>query len=103
MSFCAQVELIIDKPLLAPEYLGFNEGLIDTSFTSERYLPNLLVEIGFFKSKGEVRRNRPDLVITLDKPDMLEIKVGKKMLWILVGLTEEDYNEYEEQEKLIID
>lgn len=99
MSSCSQAEIVIDKPLLSPEYLGFNDGTARTLFTSKRYLPELLVEIGFFKSKGEVRRNRPDLDKTLDKPDMLEIKIGKRWLWILVGLTEEDYKTYEETEK----
>lgn len=98
------VEVIIDKPLLKPQELGFNDGTIPSSlFTNERYLPNILVQIGFFKSKGEIRKNRPDLVITLDKLDMLEFKIGKKIVWILVGLTDEDYVKYELEEAKHLD
>jgi len=101
MGFCTQTEIVIDKPLLEPEKLGFNDGTISTLFTSERYLPKLLVDIGFFKSNSEVRKNRPDLVKELNTLDMLEIKIGKKIVWILVGLTKENYKKYEENEQTI--
>lgn len=56
-----------------------------TLFTEERFLPRLLVEAGIVKSVNEVRRNKPELVVTLDKVDYLEIKWGKKRLYIGVG------------------
>lgn len=37
------------------------------------------------KSINEVRRNKTDLVKILDTPDFLEIKWGKKRLFIQVG------------------
>lgn len=54
-------------------------------YTEETFLPRILVEIGFFKSNSEVRRNRPDLVLELSKIDFIFIKVGKKHLCITVG------------------
>ncbi len=84
--------IVIGKPLVSPKEMfsnGFEEDwkkeLDKTYFTNERYLPKILKEIGFTKSTSEVRRNRKDLCITLDKLDFLEIKLGKKKLWVLVG------------------
>lgn len=56
-----------------------------TLFTETRFLPAVMKEAGLVASTGEVRRNRKDLVITLDKPDCLNIKWGKKRLFIVVG------------------
>lgn len=56
-----------------------------TLFTETRFLPAVMKEAGIVASTGEVRRNRDDLVITLDKPDCLDIKWGKKRLFIVVG------------------
>lgn len=64
-------------------------------FTEERFLPNILVEIGFFKSNSEVRKNRPDLFMELDRLDFMHIKVGKKHLWLTVGgKVETDYQRH---------
>lgn len=57
----------------------------DTLFTEERFLPAVLVEAGVSSSRSEVRRNRPDLCITLDKPDCLTIKFGKNFVFVVVG------------------
>lgn len=57
----------------------------NTLFTTERFLPRILVECGIVKSANEVRKNKPDLVKTLDTPDFLEIKWGKKRVFIQVG------------------
>ena len=56
-----------------------------TIFTNQRFLPTLLKEAGIAPSTNEVRRNRPDLVVTLDKPDCFWVKWGKKKLYIVVG------------------
>lgn len=56
-----------------------------TIFTEERFLPKILVDLGVVKSTSEVKRNKPELFKTLDKPDFLEIKWGKRKLWILAG------------------
>lgn len=58
-----------------------------TYHTEERFLPRILVDIGIYPSVSEIRRNKPELMITLDSPDFLDgIKVSKKRkLWILVG------------------
>lgn len=54
-------------------------------YTNERFLPNILTEIGFFKSNSDVRKNRPDLFTELKELDFLHIWVGKKHLWLTVG------------------
>ena len=57
-----------------------------TIFTNERYLPNILVQLGIYPSISEIRRNKPELMIRLDKIDFINIKPKKKHpLWIVVG------------------
>lgn len=58
-----------------------------TYYTDERFLPRILVDTGIYPSISEIRRNKPELMITLDKLDFLDnLKVSKKRrLWILVG------------------
>lgn len=57
-----------------------------TMFTTETYLPKIMVESGVVKSISEVKRNKPQYNITLNKQDFIEIKWGKRKLWICVGL-----------------
>lgn len=84
--------VVIGKPLLdIRQVLAFdnedweqNEKPV-TLFTETRFLPAVMKEAGLVASTGEVRRNRKGLVITLDKPDCLNIKWGKKRLFIVVG------------------
>jgi hypothetical protein len=85
--------IVIGNPIVAPEsLLAFNINDWDrrerelTEFDTERFLPKLLVKYGFTPSTSEVKRNRPDLWKTLDKIDCEEIKIGKKKLFIVVGL-----------------
>ena len=56
-----------------------------TLFTYERYLPKILVDCGLVKSTSEVKRNKPQYDIVLNNKDFLEIRWGKKKLWICVG------------------
>ena len=74
-------EIIIGKPLVTVNEIGFNNPI----YSDERYLPNLLISLGLFKSKSQIKKNRPDLMLSLDKLDFMEIKIGKSYLWILVG------------------
>ena len=55
-----------------------------TYFTEE---PRILVDIGIYPSISEIRRNKPQLVVTLDHLDFIdEVKVSKKRkLWIVIG------------------
>ena len=85
--------IVIDSPMVNPSTIfAYNNTdweeneKLKTCYTSERYLPKILKEIGFVKSTSEVKRNKPKLCISLDKPDFLEIKWGKKKCWILVGV-----------------
>ena len=96
--------LISPKDLFAKDESDWEENEKDkTLFTSERFLPNLLVEIGIAKSKNEVRRNRPDLVRTLYDVDFETIKWGKKFVFIAVGdkkeIIEQRIKKIEEEEK----
>ena len=86
--------VVIGNPLCPPqELLALNEAdwkeneKEKTLFTSERFLPRILVSLGIFPSISEVRRNKPELCITLDKVDFLDkFKVTKKnFLWIVIG------------------
>lgn len=58
-----------------------------TYFTEERFLPRILVNIGIYPSVNEIKRNKPELMITLGKFDFIDcLKVSKKRkVWILVG------------------
>ena len=64
-----------------------NNEIEKTYYTNERFLPKILVELGIYPSISEIRRNKPNLMISLDYIDFLDnFKVSKKRrLWILVG------------------
>ena len=51
-----------------------NSDIKDTLFTDERDLPTLMVMSGMVKSKSEVRRNKPQLCVKLNKLDYIMIK-----------------------------
>ena len=86
--------IVIGKPIVEP-YIMFATDEDDwikfekekTYYTDERFLPRILVDIGIYPSVSEIRRNKPDLMISLDKLDFINnLKVSKKRrLWILVG------------------
>lgn len=86
--------IVIGKPICTPKSM-FAKDLDDwetvekekTYFTDERYLPRILVDLGFYPSISEIRRNKPELMINLNKIDFIdELKVKKKRkIWILVG------------------
>ena len=84
--------VVIGKPivnietLLATDKKDWEENeKKNTLFTETRFLPAIMKEAGIVQSTGEVRRNKPELMITLDKPDCINIKWGKKFLYIVVG------------------
>jgi len=76
--------IVIGTPLVDLKLLGIEDDEI-TVFETERFLPKLLKEYGLFKSTSQIRKNRPDLFIELDKIDFIELKIGHKRLWIIVG------------------
>lgn len=84
MSLPQLATVVIGKPLVSLETLGFTEDEV-TLYTNERFLPKILVQLGWFSSISDVRRNRNDLVVNCDKPDFQKIKIGKKVLWLIVG------------------
>ena len=85
--------VVIGKPLVPVEELFalnkedyINNEKEKTYFTEERYLPRILVNIEIYPSTSEVRKNKTNLNITLDKIDFIEIKVSKKRkLYIAIG------------------
>lgn len=86
--------IVIGTPIVNPESM-FSSSEDDwntaekekTYYTDERFLPRILVELGIYPSTSEVRRNKPELVKSLDSIDFIDsLKVSKKRkLWILVG------------------
>ena len=86
------LNVVIGKPLVSAEsLLALNQ--VDwecvereqTMFTETRYLPAIMKEAGIVSSTNEVRKNKPEYNITLEKPDCLMIKWGKKFLFVVVG------------------
>jgi hypothetical protein len=84
--------VVVGKPLVEPaSLLALDERdweeneKKNTLFTETRFLPAIMKEAGIVQSTGEVRRNKPELCVTLDKPDCMNIKWGKKFLYIVVG------------------
>lgn len=83
--------IVIGNPVCEPWHMfcktpeEWEDTKTDVMFTSERFLPKLMVNAGIVKSVSEVRRNKPELVRTLDKPDFLEISWGKSKMFIQVG------------------
>lgn len=84
--------IIIGKPLVEPwtlisssqeEFEKFDKR--DTLFTEERFLPAAMVEAGIVKSRGEVKRNKPELCVAVDSPDCFWIKWGKQRIFVVVG------------------
>lgn len=86
--------IVIGKPISSPELMfGYdsddwiNNELEKTYYTKERFLPRILVDLGFYPSISEIRKNKPELMITLNDIDFVNgIKVKKKRwIWVLVG------------------
>lgn len=86
--------IVIGKPIVEPSAVfsidedDWNRTEKDkTYYTDERFLPRILVDIGIYPSVNEIRRNKPELMIILDKLDFLDnLRVSKKRrLWILIG------------------
>lgn len=86
------LNVVIGKPLVDPKTLLVLDDLDwknneqpQTLFTETKYLPAVMKEAGVVQSTSEVRKNRPDLNISLENPDCLWVKWGKKRLYVIVG------------------
>lgn len=86
------LNVVIGKPLVDPKTLlalddldWKNNEQPQTLFTETRYLPAVMKEAGVVQSTSEFRKNRPDLNISLENPDCLWVKWGKKRLYVIVG------------------
>lgn len=84
--------IVVGKPIVSPVDI-FARNVEDweklerdkTMWTEERSLANILKDLGIVKSISEVRRNKPQLCVKLEKLDFMEVKWGKRRLYILVG------------------
>ncbi len=83
--------IVIGEPLVSLDVLLGDENNPSYNWEEitvkdeERFLPKLLVKYGFSSSIRELKRNRKDLFVVLEKTDFLEIKLGRKKVWIVVG------------------
>lgn len=84
--------VVVGTPLIEPMKLlaknkddWINNEHKYTLFTNTRYLPLIMKEAGIVNSTGEVKRNKPELCVYLNKVDCIEIKWGKKFLYIIIG------------------
>ena len=86
--------IVIGKPIVEPSTMfatdedDWNTAEKEkTSYPDDRFLPRILVDIGIYPSVNEIRRNKPELMISLYKLDFIDnLKASKKRrLWILVG------------------
>lgn len=86
--------IVIGKPIAVPSlmFAADNRDWIEnesekTYCTEERYLPRILVDLGIYPSINEIRRNKPELMINMNKIDFIDgLKIKKKRwVWILVG------------------
>ena len=86
--------VVIGKPIAEPQQIFASDendwNRIEqekTYYTNERFLPRILVELGIYPSISEIRRNKPNLMVSLDNVDFIDnLKVSRKRrLWILVG------------------
>ena len=84
--------IVVGKPIVEPADI-FAKNMEDweqvekekTIWTEERSLAVILKDLGVVKSVSEVRRNKPQLCIKLETLDYMEIKWGKRKLFVLVG------------------
>lgn len=84
--------VVIGTPIIEPEKLiALDDKDWETNekektlFTDIRFLPAIMKEAGIVNSTSEVRKNKPELMVTLNELDCLWIKWGKKFLYIIVG------------------
>ena len=71
--------IVIGKPIVEPSAMFASDEddwerteKEKTYYTDERFLPRILVDIGIYPSVNEIRRNKPELMISLDKLDFID-------------------------------
>ena len=75
------MDIVIGKPLIPLDELGIEEPYV----TQERNLAKIFVNLKVFPSLSQVRKNRPDLCVELNDIDCLDIKIGKRKYYVVVG------------------
>lgn len=78
---------IVDvSSLLATDNKDWEENEKKTTlFTETRWLPAIMKDAGIVQSTSEIRRNKPELCIELNELDCMNVKWGKKSVFIIVG------------------
>lgn len=107
--------IVIGRPISSPESMFStddkdwkNNESEKTYYTEERFLPRILVDIGVYPSVSEIRRNKSELMINLDKVDFIDkLKVKKNDgfgYWLVrmennimkpIVLVNEDWSQYQ--------
>jgi hypothetical protein len=84
--------VIIGELLVSPDQLfagdesdWTNNEIQKTLFTTDRFLPKIMVDCGIVKSISEVKRNQPKFCVTLDKVDFIRVKWGKDNIYVAIG------------------
>lgn len=86
--------IVIGTPIVSPKSMFASSdddwNAIEkekTYYTNERFLPRILVDLGLYPSINEIRRNKPELIKSLNNLDFIDgLRVKKKRkFWILVG------------------
>ena len=86
--------IVIDTPIVSPKSMFASSdndwNAIEkekTYYTNERFLPRILVDLGLYPSINEIRRNKPELIKSLNNLDFINgLRVKKKRkFWILIG------------------
>lgn len=77
--------IIIGKPLISLQEFGLDCCPQNTLWTSDRFLPNALVDLGIIESKAEVRKNRKELIKNCEKADWFTLKFGHRIVDVVVG------------------
>lgn len=80
--------LVAAKEILSIDGEDWLEQEPKTIFTNERFLPKILVMLEMFKSNSDVKRNRPELFVNLETVGCMELKIGRRRLYIVVGESE---------------
>jgi hypothetical protein len=80
-DFCG----VVIGPLQPEQYMLLDDFRIPIhSYTAERFLPRLLVSVDYAPSVSEVKRNRPDLIRWYRKQGFDVVRLGKKVLYVVV-------------------
>jgi len=77
--------IVVGEPLVSLKSLGITDKELTVYEDQEVFIPRILKKYGFFKSTGEIKRNKPELWRELKFPDFLQLSFGHKRVCIITG------------------